>query len=451
MLDGLTPDLAPRLLLAIGVVGVALLVLIFVLVFLKRRNSPLFIKGGKSREPRLMVLDAAAVDPKRRLVLIRRDDVEHLIMIGGPTDIVIESGIGERQPAVAGKAAAAVHELPLSASAVAAGHHVPAPEIKPAPVAAAEARTEPDIPKAVRRAEQPGGTQAETKPVSADTRPVQPEARPAQIEIRPVPAQSVVSLDSLPGRSQPPVDRSVSAMGPMLYDEDREPMTGNKPARQSAQFQPERVTAEQKPADMASLARQTPVTTSAQPAIPVERQEPVAHPATAVAAETALDQARARVLSAREATGEGDHPAETDPTRAIAARLEAARTDAMRRVQSAQPASQFNAPPIAQPATAQPLAPPITIGEAADASRAARDAVPSDFEKLLEAELDASGIFGAVAPQVKGETRQAANSAGNPVAPAVRPHSPITGATPDLSSEEEVARLLGEIAVNRKS
>nr|WP_245317801.1 flagellar biosynthetic protein FliO [Ensifer sp. 1H6] len=39
------------------------------------------------------MLDAAAVDTRRRLVLVRRDDVEHLIMIGGPTDIVIESRI----------------------------------------------------------------------------------------------------------------------------------------------------------------------------------------------------------------------------------------------------------------------------------------------------------------------------------------------------------------------
>jgi hypothetical protein len=29
----------------------------------------------------------------RRLVLIRRDDVEHLIMTGGPVDVVIETGI----------------------------------------------------------------------------------------------------------------------------------------------------------------------------------------------------------------------------------------------------------------------------------------------------------------------------------------------------------------------
>jgi flagellar protein FliO/FliZ len=44
-------------------------------------------------EPRLSVMEQASVDSKRRLVLIRRDDVEHLIMTGGPVDVVIETGI----------------------------------------------------------------------------------------------------------------------------------------------------------------------------------------------------------------------------------------------------------------------------------------------------------------------------------------------------------------------
>jgi hypothetical protein len=39
------------------------------------------------------VIDAAMVDGRRRLVLIRRDNVEHLLIIGGPTDVVIEQSI----------------------------------------------------------------------------------------------------------------------------------------------------------------------------------------------------------------------------------------------------------------------------------------------------------------------------------------------------------------------
>ena len=44
-------------------------------------------------EPRLAVMEQASVDRHRRLVLIRRDDVEHLIMTGGPVDVGSETGI----------------------------------------------------------------------------------------------------------------------------------------------------------------------------------------------------------------------------------------------------------------------------------------------------------------------------------------------------------------------
>lgn len=49
--------------------------------------------GGRGRDVRLAIIDAAPIDQKRRIVLVRRDGVEHLIMIGGPNDVVIEQGI----------------------------------------------------------------------------------------------------------------------------------------------------------------------------------------------------------------------------------------------------------------------------------------------------------------------------------------------------------------------
>lgn len=66
---------------------------------LRKFNNGTFVVGGKSRTPRLSVRDAAAVDRTRRLVLVRRDNVEHLLMIGGPTDIVIETNIKIGEPA----------------------------------------------------------------------------------------------------------------------------------------------------------------------------------------------------------------------------------------------------------------------------------------------------------------------------------------------------------------
>lgn len=51
--------------------------------------------GGLLRrsERRLGVVEAASVDGRRKLILIRRDATEHLIMTGGPVDVVIETGI----------------------------------------------------------------------------------------------------------------------------------------------------------------------------------------------------------------------------------------------------------------------------------------------------------------------------------------------------------------------
>ncbi len=48
-------------------------------------------------EKRLEVLDQAMLDGRRKLVIIRRDDKEHLIMTGGPVDVVIETGIESRR------------------------------------------------------------------------------------------------------------------------------------------------------------------------------------------------------------------------------------------------------------------------------------------------------------------------------------------------------------------
>ena len=95
MLDDIAGAYGSRFFLAAGGVGIALLVLIGILWVLRNRAPSPFVRGGKNRLPRLQVLDAAAVDARRRLVLVRRDGVEHLIMIGGPTDIVIESGISD--------------------------------------------------------------------------------------------------------------------------------------------------------------------------------------------------------------------------------------------------------------------------------------------------------------------------------------------------------------------
>ncbi|WLA86263.1 flagellar biosynthetic protein FliO [Bradyrhizobium elkanii] len=80
---------------------VVVLALIGVTAWLVRRfaGNRLGTNANRGRMPRLAVIDAAAVDGRRRLVLVRRDNIEHLLMIGGPTDIVVEPNIVRAMPA----------------------------------------------------------------------------------------------------------------------------------------------------------------------------------------------------------------------------------------------------------------------------------------------------------------------------------------------------------------
>ncbi|WP_339034615.1 flagellar biosynthetic protein FliO [Bradyrhizobium symbiodeficiens] len=79
---------------------IVVLALIGVAAWLVRRfaGSRVGANTQRGRMPRLAVIDAAAVDGRRRLVLVRRDNVEHLLMIGGPTDIVVEPNIVRAAP-----------------------------------------------------------------------------------------------------------------------------------------------------------------------------------------------------------------------------------------------------------------------------------------------------------------------------------------------------------------
>lgn len=43
---------------------------------------------------RLAVVESIALDGKRRLVLLHRDGVEHLVLLGPSADLVVESAIG---------------------------------------------------------------------------------------------------------------------------------------------------------------------------------------------------------------------------------------------------------------------------------------------------------------------------------------------------------------------
>lgn len=83
--------------------AVAAILFVIALVSLMAWAFRTFVTGRPSahgfmrpRDKRLGVVETASVDARRKLLLVRRDDVEHLIIIGGPVDMVIETGIKGR-------------------------------------------------------------------------------------------------------------------------------------------------------------------------------------------------------------------------------------------------------------------------------------------------------------------------------------------------------------------
>lgn len=80
-------------------------------------------RGNKKR--RLYIVEILPVDAKRRLILFRRDDTEHLVLLGPEKDCVIERGIASATP-----------------------HSAPAPQEEPGPEKAEPGGLSPIAPSA---------------------------------------------------------------------------------------------------------------------------------------------------------------------------------------------------------------------------------------------------------------------------------------------------------------
>lgn len=173
---------------------IVVLALIGVAAWLVRRfaTTRLGANTQRGRMPRLAVIDAAAVDGRRRLVLVRRDNVEHLLMIGGPTDIVVEPNIV--------RAAAGRDQIPQRPSAA------EPPRLAPMPDAASWAdeaprpevldHPEPHMPEPPPRPARPSFADEVRRPA------------PALAERRSEPALGGFSPDPMPprvARSEPPL------------------------------------------------------------------------------------------------------------------------------------------------------------------------------------------------------------------------------------------------------
>ena len=174
----------------------------------------------RGRQPRLAVIDAASVDGRRKLVLVRRDNVEHLVMIGGPSDLVIEPNIV--------RAAAAPREM-------AAPRPLPAGDTLPRAVPLGEGNMWPLQPEPIPRAEAPlprPEVQRPT-PLTAD----QPITRPLREAESPAPPQPVPLRDRRP-RHDPlsGLAEELGRVGPSSEPENFEPTP--RPVRREPRLRP---------------------------------------------------------------------------------------------------------------------------------------------------------------------------------------------------------------------
>lgn len=201
---------------------------------------------ARGRQPRLAVIDAATVDGRRRLVLIRRDNIEHLLMIGGPTDVVVEANIvratGAREPArpsviaePAPRAAPSVEGAwplqpsseppplpaprPSRASATEEPWLAPEPAARPRPAdslssLAAELSTRLTTPEAPTRSEPPARPSPSVAPVMAPPVAAPPVEAPPQTDhnLAEMAQQLEAALRRTPApESRPPVTDPLAA------------------------------------------------------------------------------------------------------------------------------------------------------------------------------------------------------------------------------------------------
>jgi flagellar biogenesis protein FliO len=195
----------------------------------RRFGSTRVDAAARGRQPRLAVIDSAAVDGRRKLVIIRRDNVEHLLMIGGPSDVVVETNI------VRG-AAVATRDAPPARNGApeTVARAMPIPDPTPWPLQPEPAPAPPPmVQQPVRTQRMPSDDAWQTQ-----TPPVEPMvAQPPVPEVRPVrPADTLAGLaEELARPSEPVVARPVQIQPAHVQPSHVQP----------AQIQPARVAAPQ--------------------------------------------------------------------------------------------------------------------------------------------------------------------------------------------------------------
>ncbi|WP_162009351.1 flagellar biosynthetic protein FliO [Labrenzia sp. CE80] len=180
---GVSDGLARGLAFAISLGIVLILIALFVMIL--KRLTGTRLANGRSRQPRIAVMDATNIDTRRRLLLIRRDNVEHLILVGGPTDLVVEQNIIKTAPLTAGGPRPQASGQVIAPTA--AGYTTPATSSDVPLVEQAQPAAPLDVAHAALRASHPErsalAAQTNKAPPAAPTPPVgmtRPESPRAQ-------------------------------------------------------------------------------------------------------------------------------------------------------------------------------------------------------------------------------------------------------------------------------
>ena len=198
--------------------------------------------GGatRGRLPRLAVIDYASVDARRRRILVRRDNVEHLVMIGGPTDVVVESNIV--------RAVAATRDIPAArppAGSEILPRPIPLPEagngswpLQPEPLAPfpppRRARVEPipdePAPTPAPSLEIPRPQREALTAIAEDIAATPAPAFPPRSRQPSRPAEPRASIASPSAETVSAADQSLAEMAQRLEAALRKPKTPEKPA-----------------------------------------------------------------------------------------------------------------------------------------------------------------------------------------------------------------------------
>ena len=91
MLETTSTNQITSLVLALVIVACAIALFAALALFVKRRFNINSLSLKLNPQARLSVIETVHIDQKRKLILIQKDGVEHLIMVGGPSDLVINT------------------------------------------------------------------------------------------------------------------------------------------------------------------------------------------------------------------------------------------------------------------------------------------------------------------------------------------------------------------------